>query len=141
MRQHSFTATAQISPGDMPESEAIRLTCDGDSLAFECLYRLHSRRVHGLCLRMAGNPTEAEDLTQEAFLQMFRKIRTFRGRIRASSTWLYRLTINVVLMRRRKKRYPEISLDAPVEPDEEQRGSRSSSSADRTSISPVCWTM
>ena len=120
MKQTSFTASAPASRDDMSESEAIRLVCDGDSRAFERLYKLHIRRVHGLCLRMAGNPTEAEDLTQEAFLQMFRKVHTFRGES-TFSTWLYRLTVNVVLMKIRKKRYSEISLDAPVQPEETSR--------------------
>jgi RNA polymerase sigma-70 factor (ECF subfamily) len=102
----------------MPEAEAIRLARDGDAHGFECIYKLHSRRVYGLCLRLAGNPTEAEDLTQEAFLQLFRKVHTFRGESRFS-TWLHRLTVNVVLMRLRKKRHPEVSLDATVEPGEE----------------------
>jgi RNA polymerase sigma-70 factor, ECF subfamily len=102
---------------DMPEPEAIRLACDGDPLAFERLYKLHSRRVYALCLRLAGNPSDAEDLTQEAFLQLFRKIATFRGESKFS-TWLHRLTVNVVLMRRRKKRHPEVSLDTTNESDD-----------------------
>ena len=105
-------------PSDISEAEAIRLACEGDSNAFELLYKSHSRRVYGLCLRMAGNPTEAEDLTQEAFLQLFRKIHSFRGESRFS-TWLHRLTVNIVLMRLRKKRHPEVSLDATTEPGEE----------------------
>lgn len=119
MEQTSFTGLARTRADDTLESEAIRLACDGDPRAFERLYRLHSRRVYGLCLRLAGNPTDAEDLTQEAFLQLFRKIRTFRGESRFS-TWLHRLTVNVVLMRRRKKRHPEVSLDATSESSEEE---------------------
>ncbi len=57
-------------------------------------------------------------LTQEAFLLLFRKIHTFRGEARFS-TWLHRLTFNLVLMGFRKKRYPEVSLDATLEFDEE----------------------
>jgi RNA polymerase sigma-70 factor, ECF subfamily len=102
----------------VPEAKAIRLACGGDSNAFELLYKSHSRRVYGLCLHLAGDPTEAEDLTQEAFLQLFRKLHTFRGESRFS-TWLHRLTFNVVLMRLRKKRHPEVSLDATTEPGEE----------------------
>ena len=105
-------------PSDISEAEAIRLACEGDSNAFEILYKSHSRRVYGLCLRITGNPTEAEDLTQEAFLQLFRKIHSFRGESRFS-TWLHRLTVNIVLMRLRKKRHPEVSLDATTEPGEE----------------------
>jgi RNA polymerase sigma-70 factor (ECF subfamily) len=102
----------------MSEAQAIRLACKGDSNAFEFLYKSHSRRVYGLCLRMARNPTEAEDLAQEAFLQLFRKIHTFRGES-SFSTWLHRLTVNIVLMQLRKKRHPEVSLDAKDESGEE----------------------
>jgi RNA polymerase sigma-70 factor (ECF subfamily) len=116
--KNSVTGPAQADTDDMPEAEAIRLACGGDSRAFERLYKLHGRRVYSLCLRLAGDPAEAEDLTQEAFLQLFRKIHTFRGESRFS-TWLHRLTVNVVFARLRKKRHPEISLDATVEPDEE----------------------
>ena len=63
----------------MNEAEAIRLAQQGDAGAFERIYRLHNRRVYALCLRMVGNTAEAEDLTQDAFLQLFRKIGTFRG--------------------------------------------------------------
>jgi DNA-directed RNA polymerase specialized sigma24 family protein len=69
--------------------EAIRLAQQGDAAAFETIYQLHCRRVYALCLRMVGDPTEAEDLTQEAFLQLFRKIHTFRGES-AFSSWLHR---------------------------------------------------
>src|SRR5260370_12772023 len=64
---------------DLPEAEAIRLAQQGNAGAFECIYRLHSRRAYNLCLRMAGNSTEAEDLTPDIFVQVFRKISTFRG--------------------------------------------------------------
>ncbi len=95
----------------------------GDAAAFEFLYRLHSRRVYALCLRMVGNASDAEDLTQEAFLQLFRKIGTFRGES-AFSTWLHRMTVNVVLMRLRKKALPVTSLEETTEPDEETGGPR-----------------
>jgi RNA polymerase sigma-70 factor (ECF subfamily) len=72
---------------------------------------------------MVGNSTEAEDLTQEAFLQLFRKIATFRGES-AFSTWLHRLAVNVVLMKLRKKTLAETSLEETTEPDEESDGPR-----------------
>jgi RNA polymerase sigma-70 factor (ECF subfamily) len=72
---------------------------------------------------MVGNTAEAEDLTQEAFLQLFRKIATFRGES-AFSTWLHRLAVNVVLMRLRKKTLAETSLDEVTEPDEDAGGPR-----------------
>lgn len=104
--------------GELPEAEAIRLAQQGDGAAFERLYQLHGRRVYGLCLRMVGNTAEAEDLAQEAFLQLFRKIHTFRGES-AFSTWLHRLAVNVVLMKLRRKTVPETSLEETTEPDEE----------------------
>jgi RNA polymerase sigma-70 factor (ECF subfamily) len=68
---------------------------------------------------MVGDPAEAEDLTQEAFLQLFRKIHTFRGES-AFSSWLHRLTANIVLMRFRKKRVAAVSLDELTRSDEER---------------------
>jgi len=82
----------------MTESQALSLARRGDPAGFEHLYRKHSRRVYALCLRMTGNSSEAEDLTQDAFVQVFRKIQTFRGES-AFSTWLHRLAVNIVLMR------------------------------------------
>jgi RNA polymerase sigma-70 factor (ECF subfamily) len=109
--------------GELPEADAIRLAQQGDPDPFERIYRLHSRRVYALCLRMVGNTAEAEDLAQEAFLQLFRKIATFRGES-AFSTWLHRLAVNVVLMRLRKKTLSETSLEETTEPDEESGGPR-----------------
>ena len=107
----------------MSEADAIRLAQQGDAAAFERLYRMHNRRVYSLCLRMLNNTAEAEDLTQEAFLQLFRKIATFRGES-AFSTWLHRLSVNVVLMKLRKKSGTESSLDEMTEPDEDGGGPR-----------------
>jgi RNA polymerase sigma-70 factor (ECF subfamily) len=98
------------------EEEAIRGCVAGDPLAFEALYNMHKRRVYSLCLRMVNNAAEAEDLAQEAFMQLFRKIGTFRGES-AFSTWLHRLTVNIVLMHLRKKGLDQVSLDQ--EPDDE----------------------
>ena len=74
----------------------------GDMEAFEKLYERHSRRVYSLCLRMTQNSAEAEDLAQEAFIQLFRKIGSFRGES-AFTTWLHRLTVNQCLMHFRKR--------------------------------------
>ena len=75
----------------------------GDLLPFEELYKLHHRRVYAVCLRMTGNTAEAEDLSQEVFVQVFRKLDTFRGES-LFTTWLHRLTVNHVLMHFRKTR-------------------------------------
>lgn len=96
----------------------------GDHYAFAQLYSMHKRRIYSLCLRMVGNVAEAEDLTQEAFLQLHRKIATFRGDS-AFSTWLHRLAINVVLMHLRKKGLSVISLDEAMEPTPEEGPGRS----------------
>ena len=113
----SETPTHQ-PPVALTEKDAIRLAQAGNAQAFEFLYELHGRRVYALCLRMLGNPSDAEDLMQEAFLQLFRKIGTFRGES-AFSTWLHRMTVNVVLMRLRKKSLPVASLEETTEPDED----------------------
>ena len=116
-------STSRQSTKPVTEAEAIRLAQGGDAAAFEFLYHLHSRRVYALCLRMVNNPSDAEDLMQEAFMQLFRKIGTFRGES-AFSTWLHRMTVNVVLMRLRKKSLPVSSLEETTEPDEETGGPR-----------------
>ena len=127
IRSSSGAAIGQLArqrpaePVAWTEAEAIRRAQAGDSTAFEFLYQLHSRRVYALCLRMVGNPADAEDLVQEAFLQLFRKIGTFRGES-AFSTWLHRMTVNVVLMRLRKKSLPTDSLEETLEPDAETSG-------------------
>ena len=96
-----MTVTAERTevPSDL---ELIRAAAAGDAAAFEQLYRQHYRRVYSLCLRMLGSQTQAEDLTQEVFLQVFRKLGSFRGDS-AFTTWLHRLTVNQVLMHFRKR--------------------------------------
>lgn len=83
----------------------------GDLAAFEQLYRRHFRRVYSLSLRMTANPEEAEDLAQETFIQLHKKIGSFRGDS-AFTTWLHRMTVNQVLMHfRRRKSRPEYTTD------------------------------
>ena len=82
--------------------DLVRAAAAGDAAAFEQLYQQHNRRVYSLCMRMLGNTTQAEDLTQEVFLQVFRKLGSFRGDS-AFTTWLHRLTVNQVLMHFRKR--------------------------------------
>jgi RNA polymerase sigma-70 factor (ECF subfamily) len=98
------------APKAASETQLVARAQHGDEEAFAALFEMHKRRVYSLCLRMTGNTAEAEDLTQEAFLQLFRKISTFRGES-AFSTWLHRLAVNVVLMHLRKKVPQQISLD------------------------------
>ena len=103
---------------EFDEAGAIERARQGDETAFQALYDRHKRRVYSLCLRMTANTAEAEDLTQEAFLQLYRKIGTFRGES-AFSTWLHRLSVNVVLMHLRKKNLPVVSLEETTQVGEE----------------------
>jgi RNA polymerase sigma-70 factor, ECF subfamily len=96
--------------------DLIKRAQEGDADAFASLFHAHKARVYSVCLRLTNNTTEAEDLTQDAFLQAFRKLSTFRGDS-ALSTWLYRIAVNTVLMRFRKKALRYISLDEPSNQD------------------------
>lgn len=94
-------AAVDINAADI---ELCRLAAQGDLAAFEVIYQRYHRRTYSLTLRMTGSQTEAEDLTQEVFIQLFRKIGSFRGDS-AFSTWLHRLTVNQVLMHFRRRSY------------------------------------
>src|ERR1700738_1030089 len=111
------------------EAEAIESAKAGDAEAFSRLYALHKRRVYTLCLRMLGNVSEAEDMTQEAFLHLFRKIGSFRGES-AFSTWLHRLTVNLVLMQLRKKGLQLVYLEETIDPSAEDTPKRDFGSSD-----------
>ncbi len=82
--------------------ELAKVAARGDMASFEELYRRHHRRVYSVCLRMLQNTSEAEDLTQDVFIQLYRKIGSFRGDS-AFTTWLHRMTVNQVLMHFRKR--------------------------------------
>jgi RNA polymerase sigma-70 factor, ECF subfamily len=116
--RRNFSKRSGPELADLLESEIIRRAQRGDAEAFERIYRLHCRRVFALCLRMVGNASEAEDLTQEAFLTVLRKIQTFRSES-AFSTWLHRIAVNLTLMRLRKKTLPKISREATKQSDHE----------------------
>ena len=120
----SFIAQRKTTSSvEMTESEVISKAQAGDISCFEMIYARHKRRVFSLCLRMTGNYTEAEDFTQEAFLQLYRKLGSFRGES-AFSTWLHRLSVNIVLMRFRKKGIPEISLQETLESQDDDGPTR-----------------
>jgi RNA polymerase sigma-70 factor, ECF subfamily len=109
--------TSRIGP------ELIQRAQQGDSDAFATLFHSHKTRVYSLCLRMTNNTAEAEDLAQDAFLQVFRKLSSFRGDS-ALSTWLYRIAVNTVLMHFRRKSPCRISLDEPVKGDDSAKPAR-----------------
>jgi RNA polymerase sigma-70 factor (ECF subfamily) len=86
----------------LADSELVERCLNGDLGAFEDLYRQHSTRLYNLAFRMVGNAADAEDLLQDIFLTVYRKLESFRG-ASALSTWLYRLGMNVCLDRLRSK--------------------------------------
>ena len=92
------------------ERQLIQRAQAGDCEAFSSLYEAHRRKVYSICLRITREPSEAEDCAQEAFLQCFLRLSTFRGDS-ALSTWLYRLTVNVVLMRLRANHHRPLSVE------------------------------
>jgi RNA polymerase sigma-70 factor, ECF subfamily len=106
----------------MPEAMAlpqiIERAQNQDHEAFKTIYQLHQRRVYALCLRMVKNVEQAEDLTQEAFIQLFRRISTYRGES-SFTTWLHRVTVNVVLMSLRRNTLPTTSLEALTTPSDD----------------------
>ncbi|HEX3559848.1 MAG TPA: sigma-70 family RNA polymerase sigma factor [Pyrinomonadaceae bacterium] len=95
-------SVAEVEKPQESDFDLAKRAAAGDGKAFEELYRRHYRRVYALTLRMMGNPTEAEDMTQDVFLQLFNKIGMFRGESQFT-TWLHRMTVNQVLMYFRKK--------------------------------------
>ena len=104
-------SVAEIEEPKSSDYELAQKAGDGDLSAFEELYRRHFRRVYALALRMTANPEEAEDLAQETFIQLFKKIGSFRGES-AFTTWLHRMTVNQVLMHfRRRKSRPEFTTE------------------------------
>jgi RNA polymerase sigma-70 factor (ECF subfamily) len=110
------------SPADdlkpMSDHALAQRAAQGEMQSFAELFERHNRRVYNLCLRMTQNISEAEDLTQEVFIQLFRKIGSFRGES-AFTTWLHRMTVNQVLMhfRKLKVRDEKISADGET-PDQ-----------------------
>ena len=121
---------------ELTEPEAIQRAQDGDATAFEYLYNSHSRRVYSLCLRMIRNTAEAEDLTQQAFLQVFRKIGTFRGDS-VFSTWLHRLTVNIVLMHLRRKTPKEVLFAGSDQPGTNDNEPRELGSGDTSMLGAI----
>jgi len=109
--------SASVKGRDDSQINLVKRAQAGDEQAFATLFQQHKNRVYSVCLLMTKDVAEAEDLTQEAFLQVFRTVGSFRGDA-AFSTWLYRVAVNTVLMKlRRRKSPPTVSLDEPVNPE------------------------
>jgi len=96
------------------EADWVAQAQKADARAFESLYRLHIDRVYGLCLRMTGNVSEAEDCAQEAFIQAWNKLDKFRGDS-AFSTWIHRIAVNAVLGRIRKSKREQDRIQVAAE--------------------------
>lgn len=107
------TKALKLSAQRKSDAELLSRAQGGEEDALSTLYQTHCSKVYSLCLRMTGNTAEAEDLMQDAFLQVFRKIHCFRAES-ALSTWLYRVAVNTVLMHFRKKGLRHQSLEDPV---------------------------
>jgi RNA polymerase sigma-70 factor (ECF subfamily) len=101
----------ETSPTD---SELVQRAKTGDKPAFDVLVTRTEGRVYGLCLKMLGNPEDAEDVLQEVFIKAYQSLPNFRGES-AFSTWLYRIATNACLMRIRKKKLETVSLDQPAD--------------------------
>lgn len=100
--QVAFTTDTTLDVSKAKDLELARAAAGGNMAAFEEIYSRHHRRVYSICLRMLQNTSEAEDLTQDVFIQLYRKIGSFRGDS-AFTTWLHRMTVNQVLMHFRKR--------------------------------------
>ena len=96
------SAAKTVSHAKAKDFDLTQAASAGDMGAFEEIYQRHHRRVYSICLRMLQNAHEAEDLTQDVFIQLYRKIGSFRGDS-AFTTWLHRMTVNQVLMHFRKR--------------------------------------
>ena len=101
------------------EAELLRKSRAGDAKAFEELIKKHEPKIYSLLLSMTKNETEAADLFQETFISAWRNLKAFNERS-SFSTWLYRIAVNTFLMKRRKKKLPTVSLDAPLDHDGEE---------------------
>jgi RNA polymerase sigma-70 factor, ECF subfamily len=139
-KENQVSSDPNISLRSETDLDLVKRAQQGDTDAFASLFYSHKARIYSVCLRMTNNTAEAEDLTQDAFLQVFRKLDTFRGDS-ALSTWLYRIAVNTVLMHFRKKALKQVSLDEPYSQDAKlvrreygSRDGRLSGSVDRIAL-------
>lgn len=133
--RHSQSKASAI-PSRCHADAVLALAQTGDPDAFSELYSQHRKRVFAICLRMVRDFWLAEDLAQETFLQLHRKITTFRGDS-AFTTWLHRMTVNIVLMRLRKRVLPFVSLEYMMTDTPGEHVVRSAGAYDRTQAGVV----
>jgi RNA polymerase sigma-70 factor (ECF subfamily) len=111
------TAAETGKSADKVDQELVRLAKKGDTRAFGALMTRYQSKIYRLARRMTETDEDAEDVLQEAFVKAFRSISGFRGSSKFS-TWLYRITVNLALMRLRRKKLDAVSLDQPVSTEE-----------------------
>jgi RNA polymerase sigma-70 factor (ECF subfamily) len=113
------------------DSTLVERCLRGDSAAWEDLVRQHSRRVYGLCYRFTSRDSEAQDLTQDVFLRVFRSLASFRSTEGSFTTWLARLTRNLLIDHYRRTRNERItdSIEEQLPRVEETRMATRSDSA------------
>jgi RNA polymerase sigma-70 factor (ECF subfamily) len=92
-----------------PDSSLVSRCLRGDETAWEDLVRIHTRKVYGLCYRFTGSASEAQDLTQEVFLRVFRTVKTFRSTEGSFATWLARVTRNLLIDHYRRTRQERVT--------------------------------
>jgi RNA polymerase sigma-70 factor (ECF subfamily) len=92
-----------------PDYSIVERCLSGDAAAWEELVRMHTRRVYGLCYRFTGKDSEAQDLTQDVFLRVFRALGSFRQTEGSFTTWLARLTRNLLIDHYRRTRNERVT--------------------------------
>jgi RNA polymerase sigma-70 factor, ECF subfamily len=113
---YSHGMTTASTDAEIDEGTLVRQAQGHDARAFEALYKRHVDKVYGICLRMTGNASEAEDCAQEAFIQAWNQLQKFRGDS-AFSTWLHRIAVNSVLGRMRRSKRERDRIMAVSEMD------------------------
>jgi RNA polymerase sigma-70 factor, ECF subfamily len=106
---HSLRPAA-TADGDWESVEACR---KGSLAAFDKLYQRHGGRMKSIACNLMGNPTDAEDAVQEAFLKIYRNVKTFRGQS-SFSTWVYRILVNTCIDMKRKRHLHDVVQPSPV---------------------------
>lgn len=114
MNAESINARSSRSSDHESDHILVQRALRGDADAFATLFQVHKGRVYAVCLRMTNNAADADDLTQEAFIQAFRKLASFRGES-ALSTWLHRVAVNTALMHFRRQPPHRLSLETPAD--------------------------
>jgi len=112
-------------------TDLVRRAQQGDRDAFQALYREHVGRVYALCLRLSADAVRAEELTQDAFVRAWERLASFRGES-AFSSWMYRLTVNVVLQERRAARRRSVRVVTTDDPAAVARGEQGGAGGDAT---------